>query len=97
MKKRWLSGILALMLVFSGCTYGGGNVDGLLRPPRLSDEQNDIWLALKKDSQGDSIKLVYPQRGENRSAILLTNLDDEPGDEAVVFFQPATALSLIHI
>lgn len=93
MKKRWLSGILAVMLVFSGCTYGGGNVDGLLRPPRLSDEQNDIWLALKKDSQGDSIKLVYPQRGENRSAILLTNLDDEPGDEAVVFFQPATASS----
>lgn len=93
MKKRWICGILAVILALSGCTYAGGNVDGLLRPPRLSDEQNDIWLALKKDMQGDNIKLVYPQRGENRSAILLTNLDDEPGEEAVAFFQPATSSS----
>ena len=93
MKKRWLSGMVAVMFALSGCTYVGGNIDSLLRPPRLSDEQNDIWLALKKDAQGDSVKLVYPQRGKNRSAILLANLDDEPGEEAVVFFQPETASS----
>lgn len=93
MKKRWLSGMVAAVFLLSGCTYAGGNVDSLLRPPMLSDEQNDIWLALQKDAQGDSIKLVYPQRGDNRSAILLANLDDEPEEEAVAFFQPATASS----
>ncbi len=91
--KRFLCLLIALTFLLGGCTFTGRNVDSLLRPPILSDEQNDIWKVLKKSDPENSIKLVYPQRGENRSAILLANVDDEPGDEAVVFFQTASAVS----
>ncbi len=93
MKKRYLCFFIALTFLFGGCTFTGRNVDSLLRPPILSDEQNDIWKVLKKSDPENSIKLVYPQKGENRSAILLVNIDNEPGDEAVVFFQTASAVS----
>ncbi len=91
--KRYLCFLIVLTFLLGGCTFTGRNVDSLLRPPILSDEQNDIWKVLKKSDPENSIKLVYPQKGENRSAILLVNLDNEPGDEAVVFFQTAAAVS----
>ena len=91
--KKYLGLLVALTFLLGGCTFTGRNVDSLLRPPILSDEQNDIWKVLKKSDPENSIKLVYPQRGENRSAILLVNIDDEPSDEAVVFFQTASAVS----
>lgn len=93
MKKRWLCFATAVTLLLSGCTYTGRNVDSLLHPPMLSDEQKDIIKALKKDNPEENIKLVYPQRGENRSAILLTDLDDEPTEEALVFLQPSATSS----
>ncbi len=89
MSRKLLPLILAFTFIFSGCTYTGRNVDSLLRPPILSDEQSDIWKVLKKNAPEGNIKLSYPQRGENRSAIFLTNLDDEPGEEAVAFLQPS--------
>jgi len=90
-RKRYLCFFIALAFLLGGCTFTGRNVDSLLRPPILSNEQNDIWKVLKKSDPENSIKLVYPQRGENRSAIFLVNLDAEPGDEAVAFFQTASA------
>lgn len=88
--ERLLAALVCLALLCSSCLYSG-SVDSLLHPPRLNDEQNEIWLALKRALQSDTIKLVYPQRGNNRSAIILQNLDGEPLEEAVVFFQPASS------
>lgn len=89
--KRLLALLASVMFLCSSCFYSGSGIDSLLHPPRLNDEQNDIWLALKRTLQSETIKLVYPQRGENRSAIMLQNLDGEPSEEAVVFFQPASS------
>lgn len=91
MKKGLAVVLAAAVLCLSSCFYSGSSVDSLLHPPRLNDEQNEIWLALKRALQTDTIKLVYPQKGDNRSAIILQNLDDEPSEEAVVFFQPASS------
>ncbi|MDD6032481.1 MAG: hypothetical protein PUC47_03195 [Oscillospiraceae bacterium] len=91
MKKILAAVLTAVMFCLSSCLYSGGSVDSLLHPPRLNDEQNDIWLALKRTIQSDTIKLVYPLRGENRSAIILQNLDGEPSEEAVVFYQPSSS------
>lgn len=88
--KKLLALLVCVMFLCSSCFYSGSGIDSLLHPPRLNDEQNDIWLALRRTLQSETIKLVYPQKGENRSAILLQNLDGEPSDEAVVFFQPTT-------
>lgn len=92
--KKLLALLVIVMMLCSSCFYSGSGIDSLLHPPRLNDEQNDIWLALRRTLQSETIKLVYPQRGENRSAIMLQNLDGEPTEEAIVFFQPvSTAVS----
>ncbi|MBQ4050697.1 MAG: hypothetical protein IJD13_03645 [Oscillospiraceae bacterium] len=88
--KKLMAVLAAVMFLCSSCFYSGSGIDSLLHPPRLNDEQNDIWLALRRTLQSETIKLVYPQKGENRSAIMLQNLDGEPSDEAIVFFQPTT-------
>ncbi|MFT3951425.1 MAG: hypothetical protein QM689_05650 [Oscillospiraceae bacterium] len=74
------------MLLLTGCSPGNISPEGLLSAPKLSEEQSKIHEALL-DRTGRSITLKYPQNGDNRSAYVIANLDDEPGDEAIVFFE----------
>lgn len=97
--KRKICGILAAVcMLLSGCALPQTGVDSLLSPPLLNEEQNEIYSALVRET-GDSIKLLYPQKGENRAAFLVINLDEEVTAEAVAFYQ-STALnvtSAIHM
>ena len=45
-RRRWLPAAFCLLccLLFSGCTPGA-TVDSLLKPPSLSEEQQQIYLA----------------------------------------------------
>ena len=36
---------------------------------------------------GSNITLKYPKNGEYRSAYVIANIDDEPTDEAMVFYE----------
>ena len=83
----------AFSLTLTGCSIPRviGSVDTLLTPPRLTDDQNDIYDALSAHLSGDSMHLVYPQKGENLSAFIFCNLDADPSDEAVVFYQQTTS------
>lgn len=76
---------LAAAAALAGCTFGG-SVDLLLSPPKLSEEQNAVYNALLK-SVGHDIKLQYPRAGEYRSAFVFANIDNEPDDEAIVFYE----------
>ena len=78
------------MLPLSGCAFPQTGVESLLAAPLLNEEQNEVYAALVRET-GSSIKLLYPQRGENRSAFLLMNLDEEATNEAVAFYQSTTA------
>ena len=62
------------------------NVEGVLSPPSLTAQQNNIYEALKKQV-GSDIQLCYPQNGEYRSAFIIKNIDDEPTEEAIVFYK----------
>ncbi|MDD6236004.1 MAG: hypothetical protein PUB00_01325 [Clostridiales bacterium] len=85
--RKWLLGLLipALLFQLSGC-YPGTGTDNLLIPPKLTAEQDKIYQALEKTA-GSNINLRYPQTGEYRSSFVLRNIDDEPGDETVVFYK----------
>lgn len=83
MKKRILPFLLALCLAFSGCAATPG-IEKLLSPPRLTEEQSEIYAALL-NSAGKDIKLKYPKSGDYRSAFVMKNIDDEPTEEAIVF------------
>lgn len=84
---RYIAITILLCISLTGCatTWTGLGVQELLQPPKLSQEQTDIYNALTR-SVGESITLNYPRRGENTSAFVVTNLDNDPADEAIVFY-----------
>lgn len=86
MKKRLIATILLVAVVFSGCSYNQTGIEGLMAPPKLSDQQNEIYNALVT-SVGKNIKLKYPRQGSFTSAFLINNIDDEPTQEAIVFYE----------
>lgn len=87
---KWFGVFAAAAVLLTGCSFPQSGVDSLLAPPLLNEEQNEIYSALVRET-GDDIKLLYPQKGENRSAFLVINLDAEVSDEAVAFYQSTSA------
>ena len=87
MKKRIFTALALLFAVImsSGCSMNL-SLDNLLSPPKLTDEQNAIYQALL-NSKGSDVSLKYPKSGDYRSAFVIYNLDDEPTDEAIVFYE----------
>ena len=92
-KKAVFALLAAVALLLSGCEGSPvgsmveemtGGVEGLLSPPRFSEEQDAVYAALSAHLSG-SMRLCYPQEGENLSAFTLCELDGSPGGEAVVF------------
>lgn len=68
-----------------GCSLTA-SMENMLAPPKLSEEQNEIYQELI-NSIGKNVKLKYPRNGDYRSAFVIRNIDDEPGDEALVFYE----------
>ncbi len=72
--------------VFTGlCGCSLSSVEELLEPPKLSEEHNEIYQAVL-NVMGKDISLKYPKSGEYRSAFVVTDVDDEETDEAMVFY-----------
>ena len=86
--KRIIALIISFLMIFglSGCSMGQSGIDGLLSAPKLTEEQSEIHEALIRNV-GNDISLKYPKSGENRSAFVIENIDNEPTEEAIVFFQ----------
>ncbi len=75
---------MAVLLSFGGCTSFVG-VEGLLSPPQLEGDQQEIYNALCRSVTGEP-DLVYPIKGKYKSAITLLNIDDEESMEAIAFY-----------
>lgn len=78
--------VITSAIMFTGCGEFNLSVDGLLSAPKLTDQQSQIHSALIS-SVGRNITLRYPREGNNRSAFVISNLDDDPSDEALVFYE----------
>lgn len=85
MKLRKLILCCVMTLMLSACTFST-SIDFLLSPPTLSEEQAQIYQALT-DKVGSKVSLKYPKSGNYLSAFVLDNIDDEPTDEAIVFYE----------
>lgn len=85
-KQRLITALVATVTVIgiSGCS--GASVEQLLSPPRLDGEQAEIYEALRSCTS-DGIKLKYPKSGKYRSAIVVSDIDGEPTDEAIAFYE----------
>lgn len=86
--KRLSVMIISFLMIsgLCGCSIGQSGIDGLLSAPKLTEEQSEIHQALIQHV-GNDISLKYPKNGGNRSAFVVENIDNEPTEEAIVFFQ----------
>ena len=89
MKSKLLIWAVLLLFLLSGCNFSQTTVESLVKPPVLSAEQQEIYKALVAYEKKD-ISLIYPKTGEYRSAYVIQNFDDEPSDEALVFYKEAS-------
>lgn len=85
--KHFLKVIFCLLVTVlcSGCSLNV-NVDTMLTPPRLSGEQEQIYQALQ-ESAGADIRLKYPKSGSYLSAFIIADMDEDAGEEAIVFYE----------
>ncbi len=77
--------LIFIMIFTTGCSLNAG-IDTLLYPPQLTNEQMAIKQALIQNV-GKDIILKYPRSGTYRSAFVIVNIDNEPSDEAIAFYQ----------
>lgn len=91
MKKKLIVVLMTVCFVLCGCS-AGISVENLLTTPKLTAEQNEIYDVLI-NSGAQNIKLKYPRSGDYRSAFVLQNIDNEPGEEAIVFFESKSGQS----
>ena len=68
----------------AGCSLGGG-IETYLKPPKLSEQHEQIYNALI-NTEGSKISLKYPKSGSYLSAFVVDDIDDEPSEEAIVFY-----------
>ena len=85
MKIKKIIPLAAVLIMLSGCTFST-SVESLLTPPKLSKEQAEIYQALT-DKVGNKVSLKYPKTGNYLSAFVIDNIDSEPTDEAIVFYE----------
>lgn len=71
---------------FTGCNVWMGSIDSLLSPPKLTTQQQEIYQALTS-SIDTKISLKYPRTGDYLSAFIVSNFDEEPTEEAIVFYE----------
>lgn len=83
MKKLLI--VIMFCLLLSGCSETV-SMENLLMPPKMSEEQNEIYRELINSAE-QGIKLKYPKSGDYRSAFVVRDIDDDPGDEAMVFYE----------
>lgn len=87
--KKISAAVLSAVML---CGCSAGSVENLLTAPKLTRSQSEIYQALI-NSSGSAIKLKYPKGGEFRSAFVLQNLDNEPTEEALVFYESQSVQS----
>lgn len=82
-----LLGVCLLTGLLSSCSMSLPIPKTCLSPPSSALTRLPWQRQLERGLGTDDFTLKYPISGENRSAYILCNLDDESSNEAVVFYQ----------
>lgn len=86
MKKIFLVfAVFALCFAFSGCTFFEMDAEALMKPPLMTEEQEQLNAALS-EVIGESYVLRYPKTGEMNSAFIFRDLDGDGTEEALAFY-----------
>jgi hypothetical protein len=88
--------VLIILLSFSGCEFAPVDITDLIRPPKLTGEQQSLQAALEKQI-GTKYLLKYPLKGQYRAAFILHDIDGDNQDEAFALYQPQNENAGTHI
>ncbi len=88
--------LVSFSLALSGCQSNGLGAEGMMRPPRAGGDGGAIQDALT-ETLGTQISLRYPRSGDNRSAVVRSDVDNDGTDEAIVFYRLATEGNGAHM
>ena len=81
--------VLVLCILLSGCSFlDGSGIEGQLRPPRVTGDEEAVQEALDDYIDGDYI-LTYPRSGDYRAAFLMQDMNGDGVEEAVCFYRLA--------
>lgn len=97
MIKRIFAGLIAFFCLISitGCSIVPSNMESLIKPPSLNQDQENIYAALQASlKEQTSIQLNYPKSGDYRSAIITTSIDETHGQQALAFYQSSLQSTL---
>lgn len=84
-RNIFLSLILTVALMLSGCSFGG-EMGTMLTPPAMSVGREALTDAIRT-AIGDDYELVYPQAGSYRTGIISEDLTGDGQTEAVCFYR----------
>lgn len=79
-----------------GCSITDFSADSLLRPPKAMGDEAEIEQLISDAADG-SYTLKYPKNGNYRSAIIMTDLNNDKKDEAIAFFRIVDNTAQIHM
>lgn len=91
--KKITAIFLLLLFCLCGCDFTQTSVDTLMKPPTFSKVQEEISAVMKADPEVKNVSLVYPKSGDYRSAYVIENIDQEPSQEALVFYREASTVT----
>lgn len=85
--KKLLVLFLSILVLLGGCSHIGSDVQDLMIPPQLTENEVDIQKAISENIGKDTYIFKYPQRGEYRSAVITYDINNDGIDEAIVFYK----------
>lgn len=81
--------LLFIILLMGGCELSAMEVDNFMRPPAATGNSAAIQTALTNEL-GTQFSLRYPRSGEHRSAVVMSDIDGDEREEAIVFYRLST-------
>lgn len=90
MPKRLGAMLVLCCLLFVGCSpFASPNIGDLLRAPAMGEQQSEIQKALTAYLGNQELQFKFPREGDWKSPILLTDLNGDGRQEAVVLYSVA--------
>lgn len=81
--------LVLIILLLGGCELSAMEVDNFMRPPAATGNSAAIQQALTAEL-GTQFSLRYPRSGEHRSAVVMSDIDGDEREEAIVFYRLST-------
>lgn len=87
--KKFLLCCLGFMLALnmSGCSISNLDSKDLMRPPKPTGEKAQIQHVIEQNAGSEKYTFKYPQSGEYRSAVILSDITGDGEEEAVAFYR----------